>query len=278
LKHVAIALSSVLLALSVAACGSVAGPHTAGAHRGAIQAASLRQAPADYYQAAEGQQGQALLGTLADVVSKHKDLGYDRARDLMFQDVDDTDGDNVVECDYTGKTLSNIVGKDSAYKGGKGFNAEHTWPQSKGATGAAKADLHHLFPTDCNANSRRGSFPFGEVASVKWEEGGSKFGTNAKGQTVFEPRDDQKGNTARAILYFYMVYGQRADLGNFRMEEAVLKTWHAQDAVTDVDRARNDAVYKVQGNRNPFVDRPEFVKAIGSFQGNGFLAPAFGVR
>ncbi|MFN3430632.1 MAG: endonuclease I family protein [Candidatus Sericytochromatia bacterium] len=279
MKPFAIALSSVVLALSIAACGTTTGPQAPGALRAGTQTASaLRQVPADYYKAAEGQQGQALLRTLANVVSKHKDLGYDRARDIMFQTVDDTDNDNVVECDYTGKTLANITGKDAAYKGGKGFNAEHTWPQSKGATGAAKADLHHLFPTDCNANSRRSSFPFGNVSSVKWEEGGSKLGTDSKGRTVFEPRDDQKGNTARAILYFYMVYGNRADLENFRAEETTLKQWHQADPVTAEDLARNNAVYEAQGNRNPFVDRPEFVQAIGSFQGNGFKAPALSVR
>jgi endonuclease I len=279
LKPFAIALSSVVLALSIAACGTTAGPQAPSAKRAGTQTASaLRSAPADYYRAAEGQKGQALLRTLADIVSKHKDLGYDRARDVMFQTVDDTDNNNIVECDYTGKTLANIDGKDSAYKGGKGFNAEHTWPQSKGATGAAKADLHHLFPTDCNANSRRSSFPFGNVTNVKWEEGGSKLGTDAKGRTVFEPRDDQKGNTARAILYFYMVYGNRADLENFRVEETTMKQWHQADPVTAEDLARNDAVFAAQGNRNPFVDRPEFVQAVGSFQGNSFLAPAINVR
>jgi endonuclease I len=279
LKPFAIILSSAVLALSLAACGAPTGSQLAGTHRiGAQTASALRQAPADYYKAAEGQQGQALLRALANVVSKHKDLGYDRARDVMFGEVDDTDNDNVIACDYTGKTLSNITGKDAAYLGGKGFNAEHTWPQSKGATGAAKADLHHLFPTDCNANSRRSSHPFGNVASVKWEEGGSKLGTDAKGRTVFEPRDDQKGNTARAILYFYMVYGNRADLDNFRVEETTLKQWHQVDPVTAEDLARNQAVYEAQGNRNPFVDRPEFVQAIGSFQGNGLKQPAFNVR
>lgn len=277
LKPFAFALSSALLALSVAACGTTTGPQAA-AKRAGAQAPRAMAAPAGYYQAAEGQQGQALLRTLASVVGKHQDLGYDRARDVMFQTVDDTDGDNVIECDYTGKTLANIDGKDAAYLGGKGFNAEHTWPQSKGAVGTAKSDLHHLFPTDVNANSRRSSFPFGEVESVKWTEGGSKLGTDAAGRTVFEPRDDQKGNSARAILYFFMVYGQRADLDNFRVEEAVMKKWHQQDPVTDVDRARNDAVYAAQGNRNPFVDRPEFVQAIGSFQGNGFRTPAFTLR
>ena len=51
------------------------------------------------------------------------------------------------------------------------MNTEHTWPQSKGATGAAKSDLHHLFPTDSKANSIRGNHPFGIVTgAVSWSD------------------------------------------------------------------------------------------------------------
>ncbi|MNY19098.1 Extracellular ribonuclease precursor [compost metagenome] len=183
----------------------------------------------------------------------------------MFSDVDDLNDDDVVECDYTGLSLAHVNDRNSAYRGGKGFNAEHTWPQSKGAVGSAKSDLHHLFPTDCDANSKRSSYPFGEVVQIEWQGGGSKLGLDKKGNRVFEPRADQKGNTARALFYFYMVYGQRADLSNFKYEEETLKKWHAQDPVTAEDRARNDAVQRHQGNRNPFVDAPEYVQAVGNF-------------
>ncbi|HEY9898362.1 MAG TPA: endonuclease [Pantanalinema sp.] len=275
MKPFVIALASVLLASSLAACGT--SQHLQPAPYGTSRTKAFDQAPADYYRAAEGQQGQSLLRSLAGIVSKHKELGYDRARDVMFADVDDLDGDDVVECDYTDRQLDKITDRNSAYRNGKGFNAEHTWPQSKGAVGVAKSDLHHLFPTDCNANSMRSSFPFGEVVTVTWSEGGSKLGLDASGETVFEPRDEQKGNTARALFYFYTVYGQQADLSNFRHEEATLKKWHAKDPVTALDRARNDAVYRLQGNRNPFVDVPEFVQGVGSFLPT-LNTPAFKLR
>lgn len=233
--------------------------------------------PARYYNEAEGQRGQALVHTLGSIVSKHRNLGYARARDVMFADVDDQDDNDVVECDYTDRHLAKVNDRQSAYRGGKGFNAEHTWPQSKGAVGAAKADLHHLFPTDCEANSRRGSYPFGEVVRVQWQEGGSKLGLDAHGRRVFEPRDEQKGNTARALFYFYTVYGQRASLENFRVEEAVLRQWHREDPVSALERGRNEQVFKFQGNRNPFIDRPEFVDAVGSFLGSGEM-PSFTLR
>lgn len=263
MKTIALALASVFLTAALAGCGSDS--YTQPLLSRTVKFSTFNQVPSDYYQVAQGLQGQALRQALAGIVTKHKDLGYDRARDLMFGEVDDLDEDDVVECDYTDRRLEGVSDRISAYQGGKGFNAEHTWPQSKGAEGIAKSDLHHLFPTDCEANSKRSSFPFGEVVTVEWTDGGSKLGRNAKGVTVFEPRDDQKGNTARAILYFYTVYGQRVDLSNFRIEQEVLQKWHKEDPVTDSERARNDAVYRFQGNRNPFVDRPEFVQAMGTF-------------
>lgn len=275
MKSIVLALASVLLTGAIAGCGS--NGYTQPLLSKTIGISTSKQAPANYYQAAQGLQGQALRQALAEIVTKHKDLGYSRARDIMFAEVDDLDENDIVECDYTDRRIEGVTDRNSAYQGGKGFNAEHTWPQSKGAEGIAKSDLHHLFPTDCEANSKRSSFPFGEVVTVEWSAGGSKLGRNAQGVTVFEPRDDQKGNTARAILYFYTVYGQRADLSNFRVEEAVLQKWHQEDPVTDADRARNDAVYRFQGNRNPFVDHPEFVQALELSTSNQRM-PGFSLR
>lgn len=273
MKPLASILFSVVVASSLTACAANPGVQPFRASSFSLSS----QAPAGYYRDAQGLQGQALLGALAGIVTRHKELGYDQARDVMFAEVDDLDDNDVVECDYTDRQLSGVNDRKSAYHGGKGFNAEHTWPQSLGAVGTAKSDLHHLFPTDCEANSRRSSFPFGEVTQVEWTDGGSKLGRNARGMTVFEPRDDQKGNTARAIFYFYAVYGRHADLSNFRHEQETLKAWHQEDPVSATEKARNDAVYRFQGNRNPFVDHPEFVQAVGSFMPT-LESPAFRLR
>jgi endonuclease I len=181
--------------------------------------------------------------------------------------VDDPANNNVVQCVYIGQALTGVTDRRTAYHSGDGLNAEHTWPQSKGAEGVAKADLNHLFPANCHANSTRSSYPFGVVKSVQWEEGGSKLGTDAEGHVVFEPRDEHKGNVARAILYFYTVYGQNGgvSLDNFKIEEETLKRWHVQDPVNAADMARNDRVMGAQGNRNPYIDHPEYVGAVGQF-------------
>jgi endonuclease I len=228
--------------------------------------------PANYYRDAQGKTGIGLLSALQNTVSKHKDLGYDGARNVMFGDLDDDQDNDVVDCVYTGMQATGVTNSGSAFK--KGLNTEHSWPQSLGASGAAKADLHHLFPTDVETNGARGSHPFGEVSQplhlfpqFDIAKNQSALGTNAKGKTVFEPRDAHKGDLARALFYFYTVYGfQRgADLSNFRVEEETLKQWHLLDPVDAAERKRNDGIYAAQGNRNPYVDHPEFVQAIGKF-------------
>lgn len=223
-----------------------------------------------YYAPAQGKQGAELLRALHLIVrTGHVDRGYAQARDELFEDVADLDGDDRVEDMFTGDVRGPITGRKDAFD--RGFNTEHTWPQSKGATGIAQSDLHHLHPADIRTNERRGSNPYGEVVRTEWsvgEEGPrqAKLGVDALGETVFEPRADIKGDIARGLLYFYTRYAQSRPsdftLENFRHELPTLLRWHAADPVTDAERQRNDAVQQVQGNRNPFVDRPEFVEQV----------------
>lgn len=148
------------------------------------------------------------------------------------------------------------------------INVEHTWPQSR-FTGkypqeTQKSDLHHLFPTDSQLNGIRSSYPFGEVVKDKegLKCGQSRFGTSdtIRGPT-FEPPDVHKGHVARALLYFALRYDMKIEPA----QEASLKTWHKQFPVDAEELLRNDEIYKVQGNRNPFIDHPELVDTIADF-------------
>lgn len=149
----------------------------------------------------------------------------------------------------------------------KFINVEHTWPQSrfskKFSADTQKCDLHHLFPSDSKLNSIRGNFWFGEVDHQKQalKCGESKFGTwNGRGQ-FFEPPAAHKGNVARALFYFSIRYNMPIEA----QEEALLKKWNKEDPVDADERARNEAIMKIQGNRNPFVDFPELVDQIADF-------------
>jgi endonuclease I len=190
-----------------------------------------------------------LIRAIKNKYGKHVDLGYKPAKVKMFGEIDNHNG--IIRCVYTGRTVK------SSYPANNDMNCEHTWPQSKGAVGAAKGDLHHLFPTDSKSNSRRSNYPFGYVKNIKWQEGGSKLCSSK----VFEPRDDHKGNTARAMFYFAAVYSKAIDAD----QEKALKEWHLLDPVDQAEIDRNSAVEKYQKNRNPFIDMPELVSRISDF-------------
>lgn len=148
------------------------------------------------------------------------------------------------------------------------INVEHTWPQSR-FTGkfpddVQKSDLHHLFPTDSKINAIRGNNLFGEVSKdlIELDCPASRFGLGSAGsEEVFEPPTDHKGNVARALFYFATRYDMSID----PREEAILRKWHREDPVDEDEMQRNNEIFKIQGNRNPFVDFPELVDKIVDF-------------
>lgn len=260
---------------SLAACAHaplpLVAPHAAS---GAAAAATTDT----YYKAVASLQGPALMkGLHALTGSGQKVYGYNEARDKMFALVDDVANKDVVVDVYCGRTSKGVTDRVSAFQ--RGLNAEHTWPQSMGAMEEpAKSDLHHIFPADAGTNSMRNNHPFGVPAKVSetlpdYQGSGqnSRIGTASDGVVTFEPRDDHKGDAARAMMYFYMRYGYRAPakagvkLDNFKREFATLWRWHFQDPPSEKERARNEAIFRLQRNRNPFIDHPEYVQRIGHF-------------
>lgn len=228
-------------------------------------------APRGYYAAAQGRRGAGLLKALHGIVSSGAVLGYADARQVMFARVDDPRSKNVVTEIYTGKEYERISGRVSANRAG--LTAEHSWPQSHGAKSDGRSDLHHLFPAEGTMNSRRSDQPYGDVDKAQWSTDPvpgvkevSVSGLDAEGNRVFEPRPSVQGDIARAQFYFFLRYNQdRPDdytLSNFRISLPTLLKWHAEDPPDDAERARNDAIFGVQHNRNPFVDRPRFVERI----------------
>jgi hypothetical protein len=189
-------------------------------------------------------------------------LGYDVARDKMFETVDDYGGDTI-ECVYIGRK---IYAPTRTIAQNLGFNTEHTWPQSFfNENEPMKSDLHHLFPTDALPNNYRANYPFGFVVSgITYQNGGSKLGRDASNNIVFEPRDIHKGNVARALFYFVLRHNNQ---GSFLAlpQETALRQFHLMDTVDARERLRNDRVNQFQHNRNPFCDHPELVERIAAF-------------
>ena len=202
---------------------------------------------------------------------KHNDLGYNEARRAMYSFIDvGTDG--MVTGVYTGFKQAS---KDTTFL--NPINAEHTIPQSWfNRKPPMKSDLHHLFPTHKDVNSARSNSPFGEIdddATEKWyiaSGAGLKKITHipateidsyseSRGGKIFEPREDHKGNLARAAYYFYTMYPDSAGDITKLANKDVLFQWHLDDPVDDAEKIRNDRIEQKQGNRNPYIDHPEIV-------------------
>lgn len=269
---------AVVLGAALTGCGRNGAPTA----RPVDPAAITTAAAGNPYSAIEGLKGIALLKALHQQTAlRHRALGYDAARDAMFSQIDDPTGQDTVIDVYCGRTGRGVKDRKTAFH--RGLNAEHTWPQSLGARQEpAKSDLHHLFPADSGTNSQRNNHRYGvpdhvieTLPSYLGDGLNSKVGTALDGATVFEPRGDHKGDVARALFYFYVRHGHGAlptagvRLENFRQEFATLWTWHFQDPPSAKERARNTAIERAQGNRNPFVDRPDFVQRIGHFLAPG---------
>jgi hypothetical protein len=225
-----------------------------------------------YYSNTQNLSEEALKTALKTIISTgHSALGYNLARDKMFMEIDNqkVNGQgapvNTLECVYTGRVVTGYTSRADAQTNGN-LNTEHTWPQSLfNSNDPMVSDLNHLFVTDNPANGVRSNYPFGMVSSPTWSIGGSKYASG-----VFEPRDAHKGAVARAMMYFVLRYEDYSTF--FAPQEIILRQWHTQFAPNDAQQKRNIAIKAAQGNKNPFIDHPEFAERITLLAGTS-VAP-----
>jgi len=189
-------------------------------------------------------------------------LGYNVARDRMYESIDDYGNNDTLECVYTGRRA---YVPNRAGAGNVSFNCEHTWPQSFfNENDPMKSDVNHLYPTDDAANNARSNYPFGIVLSgITYNIGGSKLGKDFENATVFEPRDKHKGNVARSLFYFAVKYGNQGGYMSGKQEN-VLRQWTVSDTVDANEMTRNTRIKQYLNVRNPFIDHPEFIDRIKS--------------
>ncbi|MEP7171298.1 MAG: endonuclease, partial [Bacteroidota bacterium] len=217
-----------------------------------------------YYNATENLAEQALKTSLHNITSSNYiNLTYNPARDSMFMVIDNQavngqgTSQNTIESVYTGALAVGYTDRSDCQTNFS-FNTEHTFPQSLfNSIEPMKSDLHHLFPTDDASNNERADNPFGEVTNPNWSQGGS-----LSNGSMFEPRDQQKGGSARAMMYFVLRFQNYSNF--FTSQETVLRNWHKNFLPTPIERNRNNDIYGMQHNRNPFVDYPQFIDRINS--------------
>lgn len=215
--------------------------------------------------------GDSLIDSIIKYYKSYSNQGYDDGRDIMYGEIDNHS--NYLTCVYTGYEIYMDPGQDpSSYAYSNGINCEHTWPQSMGATGIAKGDLHHLYPTEINVNSARGNLPFGEINdnyTDDWYYLTSHITTIPTSNIdlyserdiniAFEPREDHKGNVSRSMFYFYTMYRDlyiAEDPGEsfWNGQKDDLFMWHYWDIVDNAEITRTNAIAGYQENKpNPFV-------------------------
>lgn len=219
-----------------------------------------------------GEKGQALLDDLVKTYKPPVVLDYSTARDTLFFRV--FRQNDSLACIYSDHKLPLPNGYDPTtvvYLNGmaNGINTEHAYPQSKGAEGGAKSDMHHLYPSKANVNEARSNLPYGESpdnTTQRWFykeiETTNKplVNINAYAEVnanVFEPREIVKGDLARSIFYFYTMYRSEADAADpnfFNLQKNTLCQWHLLDPVDSIEWTRNEIIAKYQGgSKNPYI-------------------------
>ncbi|MCB0660518.1 MAG: endonuclease [Saprospiraceae bacterium] len=218
-------------------------------------------------------EGAALLAQLKETYKPSVVLDYNTARDTLFSKVDAVD--DTLYCIYTGMGIFIPPGSDptqAVYMNGipNGINTEHCYPESKGASGVAKGDMHNLFPSKSKVNSDRADKEYDDIPdneTKRWYYLINEMTSPPLTQTrdlysetnndYFEPRESVKGDIARAIFYFYTMYTDQslaADSHFFENQMETLCEWHYYDPVDSVEWVRNQKIAFYQGGSlNPYI-------------------------
>ena len=249
-----------------------------------------------FYNPANGLKDCELKGTLKELIRDHTVIGYGTGSWEVFYYADQDENGYCMDmyCDDWKK----FGAPGSAVSG---CNVEHSFAKSwwGGATNDAYKDCYHLNPSNSTANSARSNYPLGIVTNLVKTAGSLKIGKQHHDSlnvdfNIWEPKDEYKGDFARAYFYMATCYGKdkygaydptvcsayqgwrldNKDVGSrFAMqndnylefqpwEQEVLIQWHRQDPVSVKEIKRADAVSNFQHNRNPFIDYPYLAEYI----------------
>lgn len=219
----------------------------------------------DYdYQTLSALPSELLLTTLQQLMAgTHRyHASYSDCRDMASR-TDSMGSDGKISLLYTATPVTR-----ADFGGNTGsWNREHVWPKSLGGFGesGAGSDLHHIRPSDATVNSKRGNLKFGNVTNGTDAVGSSLTNGSVGGRyngTYFEPTDNVKGDVARICLYVYARYGTElpkcSQITNVFESKEVLLQWCLADPVDSWEMSRNDVIEEIQGNRNVFIDYPEY--------------------
>lgn len=245
--------------------------------------------PAGYYNAAEGKREAALKTALHTAIRPHTQLEY-YSSSTYFRTTDW----------HTGGYFWDMYSREQRTSWSN-LNREHSMPKSwwspQPEYTVAYSDLHNLYPSNVEANTAKSNYPLGIVgAEYEFDNGVSKVGYNTYpgySGMVFEPANEYKGDFARTYMYMVTCYEDYAQNWRSTGTESMLyqntypvfkpyaisllMKWHRDDPVSQKEIDRNNAVYSIQGNRNPYIDFPLLAEFIwGSNKGQAWDSEAVG--
>ncbi len=232
----------------------------------------LRAQPIGYYNGTENLSGENLKAALHNIIKNHVDFSYNRTRDIInYSDADPDNPENVILFYLQDSRNSNLYGQGDDF-----INREHVWAKSHGYFENIRnmnGDAFNLRPADASVNEDRGNKDFDNV-----QPNGTQHPEATQcwyNEYSWEPGPATKGQVARILFYMATRYegtDEEMDLelveeiNTFpRPEHGKLSTlikWNNDYPPSDFERRRNERIYRIQQNRNPFVDYPEFVNLI----------------
>lgn len=235
--------------------------------------------PPHYYDAASGKKKADLKTAMHNIVGKANVLGYGKGQGKTWWGFYETDRmpDNRVRDRYS-NVETYFTSRGSCPSG---LNIEHSFAKSwwGGSENQAYKDIHHLMPCEQKINSSKSNFGMGKVTNVKTDNGCTKVGTGPAGSqniSLWEPADKWKGDFARVYMYMVTCYQNLTWEGASALNSLdnndwptfkpwaidIVLEWSAQDPVDEIEIERNEKVFGIQGNRNPFIDFPNLGRYI----------------
>ncbi|MFW6289929.1 MAG: endonuclease [Mariniphaga sp.] len=228
--------------------------------------------PLGYYNGTENLTGEQLKSTLHEIINDHIDFSYYRSGAIInYTDADPQNPDNVILFYLQQSRNADLYGT-----GGDNINREHVWAKSHGGFSGYRpmdSDVHNLRPADASVNEDRGNKDFDNVQpnGTQHPEATDCWYTDS----VWEPGPATKGQVARILFYMAVRY-EGTDLetdlevvdkiNTYPLPQhgklSTLLEWNNQYPPTDFERRRNERIFQIQQNRNPFVDNPEFANLI----------------
>ncbi len=249
-------------------------------------ATTLGSTPGNYYSTIDTNKITFVTDLAAKIRNPHDTVFYSNYIPSMVNGYlarDTASGKKIVECVYTGfrhvyaepfvwwtgTNAGTLTREHTFAQSWMPSNTGGTWPNVGGREVTEFNDLHNLFPANQEiANVKRSNNPFGVIVGTPTytsPTGQGKLGVDANSTTIYEPRDEQKGDLARALFYM-LVHYNGLNSNQWRLPAGqdinVLLQWHQQDPPSAIEIARNEYIYSVQKNRNPFIDNPTWVNKI----------------